>query len=94
MPTSLYVMRKSVKVDKNAFTRFSSCPECHSITRDLNAKYCKNVPFPAHPDGTVCNADLLEYVKNRGETVPQPLKLYFYQNLNHHCLSALKGQSL
>jgi len=82
MPTSLYVMRKSVKVDKNNFTKYSSCAECHSINKDLSTNYCKNVPFPAHPNGTVCNTNLLEYVKNRkGESVPQPLKFYFYQSL-------------
>jgi len=81
MPTTLYAMQKSVKVDKNSFTKYSSCPECHSINKDTNTKYCKNVPFPAHPDETMCNANLLEYVQKKGKTVPQPIRLYFYQSL-------------
>ena len=56
MPTTLYAMQKSVKVDKNSFTKYSSCPECHSINKDTNTKYCKNVPFPAHPDETMCHS--------------------------------------
>lgn len=79
IPTSLYVVRKRVGLSNKCFKMFSSCPTCHSINSNLDTKTCRNIQFPANPNASICNSNLLKTVKKKDRIELKPLKIYFYQ---------------
>ena len=79
IPTSLYVVRKYVGLSNKCFKMFSSCPTCHSINSNLDTKTCRNIQFPANPNASICNSNLLKTVQKKDRIELKPLKIYFYQ---------------
>ena len=76
-PSSLYTLRKIAGLDKKYFKMYSSCPRCHSINSNLDAKTCKNIQFPANPRASICNANLLKTIKKKDKIESKPLKNFF-----------------
>ena len=79
IPTSLYAVRKHAGLNNKSFKMFSSCPICHTINSNLDTKICRNIQFPANPNSSICNSNLLKTVKKKDNIQLKPFKIYLYQ---------------
>ena len=92
-PTSLYMVRKYFKLDRDTFIKFVVCPSCHSLYNyeellemtDGKVRKCSFVMFPKHTHRSMrkpCGHDLLKKVMlSSGHYKYYPLKVYCYNQL-------------
>ena len=80
-PTSLFTLKKTLKLNEITYVKFSVCSKCHSLYGDLKTKKCKHILFPANPNDTCCGNNLLKTIKKQNEVEMIPAKQYFYHPL-------------
>ena len=101
-PTSMYMLRKVIKLDRDNFTKYVACPKCKALykleqctrknarTGETIGVTCHNSVF--HRQGTaVCGAQLVkEVVLSTGTKVFYPLKVYCYNSIINQLEEMLK----
>ena len=96
MPSSIYMLHKSLKLENKEFESYVVCPACFSLYLYDNCfeidslgekipKRCSYVKFPNHPQSNTqlpCNSPLLKKVHlSGGKTVYKSKYIYAYQPL-------------
>lgn len=96
IPETMYMVYKTINLEKDNFERFAVCPVCKSLyaindciktNRDgsvVSAK-CSHVRYPQHPHQShrrKCGTKLMKTVRSRaGKTFLQPKETYCYKRL-------------
>lgn len=91
VPSSLYLLRKFVTLDRDNFTKYAVCPECLKlynldsctvrIGERVESKTCTNKPFISQRKAE-CGAVLAKKVTTeKNGTVFYPFKVYCYQSI-------------
>ena len=102
LPQTTTAARKLIGNDVDNFSKYASCPKCHSIyplhtcsitssDRTKHSRYCSHVEYPNHPHAVrrrPCNIPLMKVVKtSAGTTTLQARQLYCYRSL----IESLRG---
>jgi len=98
-PSSLYLLRRFVKLDRDNFTKYAVCPSCTKLYHldnctvrigdRIEAKTCSNKPFPK---GRLkeCGAVLArKYVAGNNQAVFYPFKIYCFNSIINQLESLL-----
>ena len=96
LPQTITTARKLIGNVVDNFSRYASCPKCHSIyplhtcsitssDRTKRSRHCSHVEYPDHPHATrrrPCNTPLMKVVRtSAGTTTLQARQLYCYRSL-------------
>ena len=102
-PTSLYMLKKFFKIDKDAFVKYVICPKCSSLynfnecfetgrTDKVLPKVCNHVPYRYHPHLShrkACGHRLLREVVTKSNKKFYPLKTYCYHSIEKSMIAVL-----
>ena len=97
LPRNIYQARKYVGRNKDAFTKYVSCPKCHYVydmevcrkampDGSFQSSLCTSVKYPNHPQSALrhrmCNTELMKSVKtSSGTVVLYPYQIYCYRSV-------------
>lgn len=89
-PTSLYMLRQHLKLDRDDFTKYVVCPKCtkcyeygeclRNINGEIIAKCCSNKLF-SRGKTYVCNSQLVKKVTLKDNTKYYPLHYYCFSSI-------------
>ena len=91
-PTTMYMVRKLIRIDRDNFTKYVACPKCkflyqlHECTKKNNRGETVDIPCSNkvfHRNGkATCGARLVkEVILSNGSKVFYPLKTYCYYSI-------------
>lgn len=98
-PSSLYLLRSIVKLDRDSFTKYAVCPDCTKlyeldrctmrVGNRIESRRCTNQPFPSKKKE--CGALLArKVVTQQNNTVFYPFKVYCFNSVIDQLESILK----
>ena len=104
-PTSLYVLRQLVKLDRDDFVKYIVCPKCSSlydpgdctqrIGRRIVAKSCTHKAFKKGKGAKECGAKLAQrVVLSGGKEHFYPYKVYCFNSVINQVETMLKSDLL
>ena len=101
LPTTLYLARKMLKIDRDNFIQYVVCPKCTKLylmddivvndSRQTFARTCEHVAFPRSRRPRTCGSQLARKVVVRnGDIKFYALKIYCYKSIIDSLESLLK----